>query len=301
MASDAVLTGLLSNPLVLPAFLAGVLAAFVVALVFVSFRRAGAGRRVIWSLAAASLAGLAVIAILDRMAQNESNAERRALTQRDAALTAQALAPGSALACLDDIGGEIVGNACEKLVFAGPQATAGAIAFTAARLTLLGDAHAFGRDDAALAAMLGGTRRAVELDRFGLAAHVLAVRDGCTAERCAAFAWLGDASVIKSNLKAQLFNQYVARYAADWNKAAPAAADKQVPVASAPEPAPEKTPVAGKYDFPSSASIPPVSIMNSEPLLPKEATDAHAAQTSEGNVPVPQRRPQAQAAPPSGR
>ena len=28
MASDAVLTGLLSNPLVLPAFLAGVLAAF---------------------------------------------------------------------------------------------------------------------------------------------------------------------------------------------------------------------------------------------------------------------------------
>jgi hypothetical protein len=299
MASDMTLSGLLSNSLVLPAFLAGVLAAFVVALLLVLFRRSGGAGRFVWSLAVAGLAGLALIAILDRMTQGERGAERRALAQRSAELTAQALVPGSALACLDDIGGETVGNACEKLVFAGPQATAGAIAYMAARLTLLADANTLDRGDANLTAILAGARRAVELDRFGLAAHVLAVRDGCTAERCAAFAWLGDSNAIKSNLKAQLFDQYVSRYATDWDKAVPVAEQSAAPVASLPAPA--KTPVVGKYDFPSSASIPPVSIMNAEPPLPKEATDAPAAQTPEGNVPMPQPRPQAQAPAPPAR
>ncbi len=164
-------------------------------------------------------------AILDRMAQDERAAERRALTQRYAELSAQALAPGSALACLDGAAGEAVENACEKTVFAGPQATAGAVSYMAARLTLLADALAFARkSDPDFAAALSGLRRAVELDRFGIAAHVLAVRDGCTAERCAAFALLRDAGVIKANLKAQVFDQYVSRYAADWDKSAPVAA-----------------------------------------------------------------------------
>ena len=85
------------------------------------------------------------MAILDRMAQDERAAERRALAQRDAELTAQALAPGSALACLDAAAGEAVENACEKTVFAGPQATAAAVAYMAARLTLLADGLAFAR------------------------------------------------------------------------------------------------------------------------------------------------------------
>ena len=175
-------------------------------------------------------------------------------------------------------------NACEKTVFAGPQSTAAAVAYMAARLTLLADGLAFARHgDPDFAAALAGLRRAIELDRFGVAAHVLAVRDGCTAERCAAFALLGDANVIKANLKAQVFDQYVSRYAADWDKIARRSPVK--PTAPAPRcasamrpSAPAKTPVPDKYDFPSAASIPPVSIMNAEPPLPKEATDAQAAQ-----------------------
>ena len=129
-------------------------------------------------------------------------------------LTAQALAPGSTLACLDGAAGEAVENACEKTVFAGPQTTAAAVAYMAARLTLLADGLAFARQrDPDFAVSLAGLRRAIELDRFGIAAHVLAVRDGCTAERCAAFALLNDANVIKANLKAQVFDQYVSRYA----------------------------------------------------------------------------------------
>jgi hypothetical protein len=169
-------------------------------------------------------------------------------------------------------------------VFAGPQSTAAAVAYMEARLTLLSDGLAFARhSDPDFAVSLAGLRRAIELDRFGIAAHVLAVRDGCTAERCDAFALLGDANVIKSNLKAQVFDQYVSRYAANWNKNAATApvADRLpgavAPVAILPE-APAKAPVPDKYNLPSSASIPPVSIMNPEPPLPKAATDAQAAQ-----------------------
>ncbi len=308
----ASLNGLLSSPLV-P--IVGVLAAVVVMLLVMKFRRARADgvRRLLLPIVVVVLTGLAVVSILGRMAQDERGAERRALAQRSAELTAQALAPGSTLACLDGAAGEAVENACEKTVFAGPQSTASAVAYMAARLTLLADGLAFARHgDPDFAATLSGLRRAIELDRFGVAAHVLAVRDGCTAERCAAFALLGETNVIKSNLKAQVFDQYVSRYAADWDKSEPKSepvAEKQAPapaaapVASAPEP-PAKTPVANKYKFPSAASIPPVSIMNTEPPLPKEATDAQAAQPAgEGNasVPVPPKRPQTQAASPPAR
>ena len=304
------LNGLLAAPLVLPVAVAGVLAALL-ALLVMSFRRTAAdrARRLLLPVAVVALAGLAAMAIVERLAQDERGAERRALMQRNAELTAQALAPGSALACLDGAAGETVENACEKTVFAAPQTAAAAIAYMAARLTLLSDGLTFARRvDPEFAATLAGLRRAIELDRFGVAAHVLAVRDGCSAERCAAFALLNDANVVKSNLKAQIFDQYVSRYAADWGKSEPKSepvAETQAPppVASAPAP-PAKTAVARKYDFPSAASIPPVSIMNTEPPRPKEATDAQASQPageSTAAVPVPLKRPQSQAASPPAR
>jgi len=307
------LNGLLSSPLV-P--ILGVLAAVGMMFLLMKYRlaRVDGVRRMLLPIVVVVLAGVSVVSILARMAQDERGAERRALAQRSAELTAQTLAPGSTLACLDGGAGEAVEGACEKAVFAGPQSTAAAVAYMAARLTLLADGLAFARNgDADFPAALAGLRRAIELDRFGIAAHVLAVRDGCTAERCAAFALLGDANVIKSNLKAQVFNQYVARYAADWNKLAPTA-EKQAPVVSVLEStAPSKTPLGSKYSFPSAASIPPVSIMNAEPPLPKQATDAQAAQPAQpaqpappailGTAPVPAQliRPPTPAAPPPAR
>jgi hypothetical protein len=167
---------------------------------------------------------------------------------------------------------------------------------------------------------MAGPRRAIELDRYGIAAHVLATRDGCTPENCAAFAFLRDTTALKANLKARVYDQYVSRYAAAWNKAEP---EKQAPVAAgqpdqrnapgAPvaavpgEPSqPTGVPVSSKYDFPSAASIPPVSIMNSEPALPKgqqPKTDGKTdgkteTKSDEDAVPVPPKRPQSQAATP---
>ena len=275
--------------------LAGVLTAVGVMLLVMKVRRAGAEgpRRLLFPIVVVMLVGLAVMSILGRLAQNERLAERRALAQRSAELTARALAPGSALACLEGGAGETVENACEKTVFGSPQSTAAAVSYTAARLTLLSDGLTFARQsEPDFALTLAGLRRAIELDRFGLAAHVLALRDGCTAERCAAFALLGDADVVKANLKAQVFDQYVSRYAADWGKSEPLV-KAPAPVASATESlAPSKTPLGDKYFFPSAASIPPVSIMNSEPPLPKAATEAQAAQPAK-----PAQPPAAAAAP----
>jgi hypothetical protein len=300
----ASLNGLLTTPLVL-----GALAALLVILLLLAFLRSGVARRLLLPVAVLVIVSVGVMAILDRMAEGDRSAERRALSQRYAGLTAQTLVPGSSLSCLDGAAGDAVENACEKLVFAGPQSTAAAVAFTAARLMLLSDGLAFARSsDPDYAATLASLRRTIELDRFGLVAHVLAARDGCTAERCPAFALLHDANVIKSNLKAQIFDQYVSRYAGNWDKTdtMPPMAEKQppamAPVAGLSE-APTKAPVPDKYDFPSAASIPAVSIMNAEPKLPKDATDAQAAapKPGESDVPVPPKRPQAQAATPPAR
>ncbi len=254
--------------------------------------------RIILSVTALLLAGFAVFAFISRSGVAERTAERHALLARDAELNRVALAPGSALACLDGVAGETVENSCEEKVFASAQSTAEAVSYMDARLKLLADAGA--QPDRRALALLASTRRAVALDRFGIAAHVLAIRDGCTADKCPAFALVEDASALKSNLKAQVYDQYVSRHAASWT--APAATEKPPAVSALRAPPAAAGPVVNAFgqtpipavrpgehwDFPSAASIPPVSIMGAEPPLPKgaeaqasarPATDARAAKT----------------------
>jgi len=306
--------GLLSTPLVLPAPVAGALAALFLVLVVIAVRRAarGGGPRLLFAFSVVAICAFAAIGILNRMAANERTAEQRALLQRDSQLSMSAVAPGSPLACLDGVAGEQVENACEQAVFADPQSTARAVAYVTARLSLLSDVFAVAqRGDHDLLAAFATARRAIELDRYGIAAHVLAMRDGCTTERCAAFEMFQDTSALKANLKVQAFDTYVARYASAWTKSEPPA-EKQpqtsataLPsVASAGPPQPTGHPVDSRYDFPSSASIPPVSIMNAEPPPKDQAGAANAqagADKPAGNAPVPPKRPQAQAAPPPAR
>ncbi|HET8545312.1 MAG TPA: hypothetical protein VFL68_12475 [Pseudolabrys sp.] len=308
--------GLLSTPLVLPAPVAGALAALFFVMVILAIRRVTQGHasRIVAPVLAIAVAGVSVFGIIDRLARSERAAEERALLERNSQLSLSATAPGSALSCLDGLAGEEIENACEKSVFADPQSAARAVGYISARLSLLADAAATaGRGGSDVLAALAPTRRAIELDRFGIAAHVLAVRDGCTAEKCAAFAMLHDASTLKANFKVHAFDAYVARYAAAWGKgeAAPenvpqASAPGTAPVASAPEPLSPSHPLDSRYDFPSSASIPPVSIMNAEPPPPpKEPASpqgAHPATEKTGTTPpVPPKRPQSQAASPPAR
>jgi hypothetical protein len=253
-----------------------------------------------------ALAVLAVFAVLDRLGDNQRATARQALLMRAAELERSALAPGSMLPCVDGTAGETIDNACEKRVFASAQSAAAAVAYMGARIDLLNQAHALVKNgDKRAPAALASTRRAVSLDRYGIAAHVLSRRDGCTANQCAVFALLTNADALKANLRAQTFDQYVSRYAANWDasggkgapvvsrgpamsalpagtpdvKEAQKASPLQTAEASGDEARAEVTPpgtsvvrkpVSSKWHFPSADSIPAVSIMTPEPKLPKD-------------------------------
>jgi len=232
----------------------------------------------------------------DHFARRDLAAAQRALDARGFELATRAFMPGSALGCLDAIAGETVEAACEKALFASPEATAAAVSYVAAQLSLLASARELGRHGETASGMLA-LRRALEADRFGVVAHVLAVRDGCAPDQCRAFAWLGETSRIKINLAERPFDARIKTYAASW----PVAGGRAL-VGTPASPAPSAAAkVPNNLYFPSATSIPPVNIMTAEPppaqRPPQDTTGAADAAT-----PTPPRRPpqtNSQARPPS--
>ena len=95
----------------------------------------GRGLRAGFVILGAGLGAVMAWALLDSTPSVERSSERRSLELRAEQLNAQALAPGSALACLDPLSGEAVGAACEKVMFTSPANVAAATAFVADRLT----------------------------------------------------------------------------------------------------------------------------------------------------------------------
>jgi hypothetical protein len=272
---DRVVEWALTGTMSLPAWavIAG-LAAIIATLAVLRMRAGFDGRGGAWVQAA--LVAVAILAgwwLLDHFARRDAAADERAFEARAQELATRALAPGSALACLDAIAGDAVEEAFEKTVFATPEATAAAVSYVAAQLSLLSWAGERARRagpsaprSSTLSARTAQLRRAIEADRFGIAAHVLAVRDGCTADRCGAFALLQDTRRINANLVERPFDAQVKRYAAAW----PAAGTKPVasnvaPAMPAPAAAAAATKLPGNLYFPSASSIPPVNIMTAEP------------------------------------
>src|SRR5688572_17298707 len=125
---------LTNGTLTLPAWAAGVVAVLFVIVLMVAILRTSLS-----DLTGAILRlGILVIAVLgvwiwfDRSADSRRAEERRALDGRTLTLTARAIEPGSALACLDATVGENVEGACERSVFASPEAVAAAAAYVEA-------------------------------------------------------------------------------------------------------------------------------------------------------------------------
>ena len=236
-----------------------------------------------------TLAGWFVVA---KWGEHARVSEQRALDSRLFDLTTRAIAPGSALACLDALAGETVELACEKALFASPETVAAAVSYMAAQVTLLSASK--DRAPAGNGSALAPVRRAIESDRFGIAAHILAVREGCTAEQCGAFALLDDPTRVRANIAAQTFDALVQRHAAAWPGSVPAAASAATPAPASPA----SSPVASARNpnnlfFPSASSIPPVSIMNAEPGIPQDTTGSADA-TKPARRPLPPARPPAQ-------
>jgi hypothetical protein len=205
----------------------------------------------------------------------DQSAERRNLEIRATQLTAQVLAPGSPLACLDSMAGENVEAACEKALFAAPAIVAAASSYVAARLALLSDIVAYTKAGGNLDLVLLPLRHSLEADRFGFVAHVLALHDGCTSGHCATLALLRDAERVRANLSAQPLDRYVERYMPTWGQPPDTPLAEAAPPTTAALPAsqlagpnqagPGQKKIVIDADFPSAASIPAVSIMNPEP------------------------------------
>jgi hypothetical protein len=263
----------------------GVAAAVLVALAVIAVVRSGMTEfgSLVFRVAVVAIALVFGWTYLNRSAERDRADERHALDQRTADLVGRAISPGSAIACLEATNTETVEGACERAVFASPETVAAATAYISARLTLLADANEYtARRDQGYESAIAGLRRTVAADRYGLASQVLATRDGCTADTCDAFSLVYDDKRLRANLKDRLFDVTVARYATNWpTRTRPLASSSP----SGPTPgAAALNPPGPNVSFPSSQSIPPVSIMNAEPppAAPAAPPPAQSAAQDDG-------------------
>jgi hypothetical protein len=241
-----------------------------------AFVRAGGEGRSVPVVVLVLIVALAGWWARDHFARRDLEAEQRALDTRAFELATRAFMPGSALGCLDAIAGETVEEACEKAVFASPEATAAAVSYVAAQLSLLVSARDLGRAGRTNSATLA-LRRAVEADRFGIVAHVLAVRDGCTPNQCAAFGFLQGTGRVSANLAERPFEAHVTSHMAAWQSSgARPVAGASPPAMGAPGSVSAGKPASSAY-FPSSASIPQVNIIAAEPPASQPSRDTTAA------------------------
>jgi hypothetical protein len=270
----------------LPLWLAGVAAALFLVLIVIAVIRAGVTEfgGMVFRVAVILIAVVFGWTYITRTADRDRADERRALDSRATELIAGAIAPGSAIACLEAANTETVEGSCERAVFASPETVAAATAYIGARLSLLADAHEFqARRDQTYETQLGSLRRTIAADRYGLASQVLAARDGCTADACEAFGFVYDDKKLRANMRDRLFDITIARYAANWPT-------RTRPIASSSPSAPMTsstpiTPPGPNVQFPSSQSIPPVSIMTAEP--PPAPSPPPQAQTGAADAPPP--------------
>jgi hypothetical protein len=196
----------------------------------------------------------------------------------------QASAASPAISCADDLAGDAVLTACEKALFGTAESVAAAVSNAAAqldRLTAFGDVAVAERS---MTPDLKTLRRTLEHDRYGLVAQVLLARDHCTPTECAAFRVLTDNRQILVNMDNHLYDVLVARYSSSWN------APPAVPVAALGPSIPSGKPT--NADFPSSSSIPPVSIMSAEPGTgSKTAAASSPAANAQAATPRPTQDP----------
>src|SRR5436190_6953527 len=199
-------------------FGAGVAAVVLVILGRFVVRRAGQGglASVFWVCGLALVGTMLVYTLLERSMKNDQAAERRAIETRAAELTARSLASGSALGCLDAVANTLVEDACERPLFASPEAIAAAVAYVDARLSLLVASAPLADRDPSYQPVFERLRRGLEADRYGLVAHVLTTR-GCNGADCAELRLLRDPARAVANMKARLFEAALGVHALAWS------------------------------------------------------------------------------------
>jgi hypothetical protein len=222
------------------------------------------------SVANGALTVITLLAVGIAVASTTRGSDPSGRTATGAAPSGEGVA---ALACIDDLAGDLVLSGCEKTLFGSPDSTAAAVSYAAAmisRLTATGDVATANK---ALTPELLALRRAVERDRYGLMAYVLLVRDRCTPSDCVAFRSMTDRQQLVNNMTGRTYEGLVTRYASQWN--APQAQPAGGPLAALAPSMPSGKPT--NADFPSASSTPPVSIMTAEPTASTSRSLAPAA------------------------
>ena len=137
-ASDMSGAGSSAPEWVLAVVAAFMVVAFVLAAARDRFDRPG---RLVTQIAVVLVLAMVGLSALNGIVRRDVAAERRALEERAFELASRAFMPGSPLACLDPIVGARVEDGCEKSLFATPEATAAAVGYVAAQLSLLASAR----------------------------------------------------------------------------------------------------------------------------------------------------------------
>lgn len=276
-----------------PVWMTGFLVLVVVVLLAIAVARMGT--RINFGFFAQVAAAFALVGIawlfLDRLGSQDRAEFRRVIEARMAALTVQSLLPNSNLACLDAAVGDAVEEACEKVLYSSPEQVSAALTYIGARLDVLRDIAALpDREQLAYARLRDPLIRSAQDDRYGFVAQVLQGRDQCSPDKCYAFEFLKNYYQIVVNMTERSYEARVTRFASGWDeKSGGAAVAAAAPAAPPPARDPSQLPV----NFPSAASIPPVSIMANEPGMPgQNGVDA-------APKPVPPRRPAEKKAPPA--
>jgi len=284
----------------LPGWVLAVVAALVVLVCVFAAARSGIalGYSSNIPIAVAFMVAITAAWVLDHLAGRDLAAERRAIEAREFELRTRALAPGSALACLEPAAGDTVQKSCESAVFGSPQAAAAAVSYVTAQVSLLADgkkhAQASGLNYFRLMTPL---RRTIEADRFGIVAHLFAMH-GCGQDECALFALLQDTTRVKANLAENAFESHFQAHMAEWSSAA----SRPVADNAAPAPAPSapvaitvRKPASNAF-FPSASSIPPVNIMVAEPTATPQQQSREASASARRGAQTTPPAPQAPAA-----
>jgi hypothetical protein len=192
-----------------------------------------------------------------------------------------------ALACVDDLAGDLVLQNCEKSLYGSAESTAAAVSYAAAMITRLTAAGDVASANSSMTPDLLALRRAVEHDRYGLMAYVLLARDRCTPTDCVAFRSVVDRQQLVNNMEGRTYEGLVTRYASQWN-APPAQAQPATNVLAGVAPSmPTGKPT--NAEFPSAASTPPVSIMTPEPTA--SASRSLAPPAGAAGAPAPAAHP----------
>ncbi|MDB5618360.1 hypothetical protein [Tardiphaga sp.] len=249
------------------------------------------------SLAAAGFFGLIVLITLLRAEKSVANGALTVITLLAIAVAAAAtvlsytpggqgtqVAGGSAsapvvaslpaLSCLDELAGETVLTACEKVLFGSAENAAAAVSYAAARLNRLVSYGDVAAANNVMSPELASLRRSIERDRFGLVGYVLLTRDSCQIGACPAYASLTNHDAISAHMEQRTYDNLITRYAPGWNMPQPSAMAASGPLGLPPS-VPTGKPTTA--DFPTAASIPPVNIMTPEPPLNATRSQPSAA------------------------